>query len=48
MRARPEGTGAVKIGEVVDDHPGRVHMNTLVGSRRVVDMLIGEQLPRIC
>jgi hydrogenase expression/formation protein HypE len=48
MRARPEGTTAVKIGEVVGDHPGRVHMNTLVGSRRVVDMLVGEQLPRIC
>jgi len=48
MRARPEGTDAVKIGEVVGDHPGRVHMNTLVGSRRVVDMLVGEQLPRIC
>jgi hydrogenase expression/formation protein HypE len=48
MRARPEASGAVKIGEVVADHPGRVHMNTLVGSRRVVDMLVGEQLPRIC
>ena len=32
----------------VADHPGRVTMRTLVGSHRVVDMLVGEQLPRIC
>jgi hydrogenase expression/formation protein HypE len=48
MRARPEGTGAVHIGTVVDEHPGRVTVRTLVGARRTVDMLIGEQLPRIC
>lgn len=48
MRACPEGEQARVIGRVVADHPGRVTMNTLVGSTRVVDMLIGEQLPRIC
>jgi hydrogenase expression/formation protein HypE len=48
MRACPEGSAAVPIGSVVTDHPGRVVMRTLVGSRRIVDMLIGEQLPRIC
>jgi hydrogenase expression/formation protein HypE len=48
MRARPEGVQAVRIGVVTDDHPGRVTARTLVGARRTVDMLIGEQLPRIC
>jgi hydrogenase expression/formation protein HypE len=48
MRARPEGAQAVQIGVVTDDHPGRVTARTLVGARRTVDMLIGEQLPRIC
>jgi len=48
MRAHPLGHGAALIGEVVDDHPGRVFMRSLVGGMRVVDMLSGEQLPRIC
>jgi hydrogenase expression/formation protein HypE len=48
MRARPEGTDAVRIGTVVDGHPGRVSVRTAMGSRRVLDMLVGEQLPRIC
>jgi len=48
MRALPEGAEAVRIGEVVADHPGMVTMRTLVGSERIVDMLVGEQLPRIC
>ena len=36
------------IGEVIDDHPGRVFMKTRIGGERIVDMLTGEQLPRIC
>jgi hydrogenase expression/formation protein HypE len=48
MRAVPEGAGAVEIGRVVADHPAMVTMRTIVGSQRVVDMLVGEQLPRIC
>ncbi|MBT8224159.1 MAG: hydrogenase expression/formation protein HypE [Dactylosporangium sp.] len=48
MRARPEGVGAVAIGRAVADHPGRVTVRTLIGSQRIVDPLIGEQLPRIC
>jgi hydrogenase expression/formation protein HypE len=48
MRARPEGAEATRIGDVVDDHVGMVTMRTLVGSERIVDMLVGEQLPRIC
>ena len=48
MRARPEGAEAAIIGTVVADHPGMVTIRTLVGSERIVDMLVGEQLPRIC
>jgi hydrogenase expression/formation protein HypE len=43
-----EGVDAVLIGRVVDDHPGMVTIDTLVGAQRIVDMLVGEQLPRIC
>lgn len=48
MRARPEGQGAVSIGRVISEHPGQVRMTTLFGGSRIVDMLVGEQLPRIC
>ena len=48
MRNHSLGTKSAIIGEVVADHPGYVTMNTRVGGRRVVDMLSGEQLPRIC
>ncbi len=42
------GQSACVIGEVVEDHPGRVVMETRIGGSRIIDMLIGEQLPRIC
>jgi hydrogenase expression/formation protein HypE len=48
MRGCPESAGAVRIGEAVADHPGRVTVRTSVGARRILDMLVGEQLPRIC
>jgi hydrogenase expression/formation protein HypE len=48
MRALPEGSDATVIGRVVADHPGMVTIRTIVGSERIVDMLVGEQLPRIC
>ncbi len=48
LRSRPEGVFAACIGSVVADHPGMVTMRTIVGSERIVDMLVGEQLPRIC
>jgi hydrogenase expression/formation protein HypE len=48
MRAVPEGSGSVAIGSVVADHEAMVTMRTIVGSQRIVDMLVGEQLPRIC
>ncbi len=50
MRACPDGTGrnAALVGEVVQEHPGMVVMETGFGSRRIVEMPLGEQLPRIC
>jgi hydrogenase expression/formation protein HypE len=42
------GKDAAVIGEVIEDHPGRVVMQTRIGGTRIVDMLAGEQLPRIC
>jgi hydrogenase expression/formation protein HypE len=48
MHSHPLGRDAAVIGEVVDDHHGMVTMCTRVGGMRVVDMLSGEQLPRIC
>jgi hydrogenase expression/formation protein HypE len=48
MHAHPLGTQAVAIGRVAEGEPGRVSMRTMVGGRRIVDMLVGEQLPRIC
>jgi hydrogenase expression/formation protein HypE len=48
MHGHQLGHNAAIIGEVVDDHPGMVTMHSVVGGERVVTMLAGEQLPRIC
>ena len=48
IQADPFGKDAAIIGEVVDDHHGQVIMETGIGGSRIVDMLAGEQLPRIC
>ncbi len=48
MRTFDLGRDAVIIGSVVDDHPGMVVMRTVYGSRRIIDLPLGEQLPRIC
>jgi len=48
MREYNYGGSAAIIGHVVSDHPGCVVMHTLLGTSRIVDMLVGEQLPRIC
>ncbi|HKM57095.1 MAG TPA: hydrogenase expression/formation protein HypE [Chthoniobacterales bacterium] len=48
MRAHPLGRNAAIIGTVTDEHPGLVFMKTCIGGTRIVDMLSGEQLPRIC
>jgi len=42
------GTAAVRIGSVVQGQPGRVVLKTRIGGRRLLNMLEGEQLPRIC
>ena len=48
MRKDPLGRESAIIGEVVAEHKGTVVMKTSIGGSRVVDMLSGEQLPRIC
>jgi len=48
MQAHPYGGGACRIGAVTEGKPGRVTMKTCFGGQRIVDMLVGEQLPRIC
>ncbi|TFH36890.1 MAG: hydrogenase expression/formation protein HypE [Dehalococcoidia bacterium] len=48
MRAHPLGQLAVDLGQVVDSHPGRVMLRTRLGPTRMVQMLAGELLPRIC
>ena len=48
VRSNPFGKDAAVIGEVVEDHSGQVVLETRIGGSRIVDMLAGEQLPRIC
>jgi hydrogenase expression/formation protein HypE len=48
MRNHPHGLGAAIIGRVTDSLPGLVTMKTPLGTTRIVDMLAGDQLPRIC
>jgi hydrogenase expression/formation protein HypE len=48
MHGHPQGRDARRIGEVEAAPKGRVHLRTRLGTRRVVDMLSGEMLPRIC
>ena len=48
IRQDAAGKDACVIGEAVSDHTGRVILKTRIGGSRIVDMLTGEQLPRIC
>lgn len=48
MRRHPQGQGAALIGEVTAGPPGQVQLHTTIGGRRAIEMLAGEQLPRIC
>jgi len=48
MRAHPLGNGACRIGQCTERRSGQVVMHTMLGGQRIVDMLIGDQLPRIC
>jgi hydrogenase expression/formation protein HypE len=48
MRKNKYGKNAAIIGEVMGENPGRVVMKTVLGSSRIVDMMVGDLLPRIC
>lgn len=48
LRSHKYGMSAAVIGEVVETPPGRVFMRTVAGGGRILDMLSGDQLPRIC
>ncbi len=48
MKAAPYGADAAIVGEVSDGPAGRVYVKTAFGATRIMDMLVGEQLPRIC
>jgi hydrogenase expression/formation protein HypE len=48
LQRLPLGRDAAIIGRVEQGEPGRVRMRTSVGGMRMIEMLAGEQLPRIC
>ena len=48
MREDPKGKNASCIGYITKDHPQKVVMKSVIGGKRMVSPLIGEQLPRIC
>jgi hydrogenase expression/formation protein HypE len=48
LRSHPLGECAARIGVITEDHPGMVLLSTGIGGRRIVDMPLGELLPRIC
>ncbi|WP_447980074.1 hypothetical protein [Candidatus Nitrospira bockiana] len=48
MRSHPLGARSAIIGEVVARHPETVVLHTAIGGSRILDLLVGEQLPRIC
>jgi hydrogenase expression/formation protein HypE len=48
LRAHPLGSQAAIIGEVTGDQPGLVTLKTVFGGTRIVDLLVGDPLPRIC
>jgi hydrogenase expression/formation protein HypE len=48
MKKHPLGRDAAQIGEVVSEHRGMVSLRSVIGGERVITLLAGEQLPRIC
>ena len=48
IRKNPFGKNAAVVGEVTGDHPGMAWMDTVIGGKRIIEMLSGQQLPRIC
>jgi hydrogenase expression/formation protein HypE len=48
LKKHEYGKNSAIIGEIVSDHPGKAWLQTSIGGNRIIDMLAGEQLPRIC
>lgn len=48
MKTMPEGKDAAIIGEITDEFPGKAYVETSIGGKRILPLLIDEQLPRIC
>ena len=48
IKKDPSGRNAALIGEIDDAYPGKVYVNTYIGGRRLLPLLVEEQLPRIC
>jgi hydrogenase expression/formation protein HypE len=48
LKKFPEGAQAAIIGEITGEHPGTAWLETSVGGKRIIEMLSGQQLPRIC
>jgi len=48
MQSHPDGKGACVIGEVLDENRPVVKLKSFIGASRILDMISGEQLPRIC
>ncbi len=48
LKSNEFGKEASIIGEIVDEHHGKGWITTSIGGKRIIDMLAGEQLPRIC
>ena len=48
IRQNPFGKGSAIIGELTSDHKGMAWLQTVVGGKRIIEMLSGQQLPRIC
>lgn len=48
MKASPYGSDAAIVGEIAQGPAGKVYVATSFGAKRIMDMLVGEQLPRIC
>ena len=48
MQKHEKGKNAAIIGEITTEHPNKVVMESLIGGKRIVSPLVGEQLPRIC
>ena len=48
LQNNPLGKDAALIGQIVSEHPGKVVLKTITGGKRIIDVLTGDQLPRIC